>query len=423
MGVDPRASTATVIGERQTPRGGWLRTFSSLRHRNFRWFWLGMLAAFSASQMEHLARAWLVYIMTDSALALGGITAAAGLPTLVVSPLAGVITDRVDRRNLLLVTRVCVGIIILAMGLVILSGLVQFWHILVAAVLSASIFAFGGPAQQAMVPELVETQDVMNAVALNAAGMNMTRIVAPALAGALIPLIDVGGVYIIAVVCYLWVVFTLLMIPPLGPPKGSARSAVWHEMADGFRYMRGNSTALTLLTMAFGYMIFGMPFMILLPVFARDVFKVGAPGLGLFSTASGIGALVGSLGVASLGNIKQKGLLLLAVSFVVGSAQVVFANAGSFPLALGCLAISGFASSFAMALNNTLLMTKVSREMLGRVMSIYMMTFGLMPFAALPAGALAQAIGAPLTVTIGSLLLIVTFAGLAIFVPEIRRLS
>lgn len=421
--IETRTGPTEARHERQARSRGWRRTFSSLRNRNFRWFWLGMLAAFSASQMEHIARAWLVYILTNSPLALGGVTAAAGFPTLVVSPFAGVITDRVDRRNLLLLTRVLVGIVVLALALVIFSGIVQYWHILIAAVASATIFAFGMPARQAMVPELVEATDVMNAVALNSSGMNMTRIVAPALAGALIPLIEVSGVYFIAVICYVWVVFTLLKIPPAGPPKSGTRSAMWREMADGFSYIRGNSTALILLTMAFAYMMFGMPFMILLPIFAKDIFEVGAPGLGFFSTASGIGALVGSLSIASLGNFKRKGVLLIGTSLLFGLAQMAFANAGSFPLALCCLAVTGLGSSSAMALNNTLLMTNVSREMLGRVMSIYMMTFGLMPFSALPAGALAEAIGAPMTVTFGALLMIVFVTGLAVFVPKLRQLS
>jgi MFS family permease len=412
--LQPGAQTARSINFRST--------LDSLKNRNFRWLWLALLASFSAMQMQMVARGWLVYELTSSPLALGIVSFAAGVPILIISPLGGVIADRVTKRNLLVITQSATGVITMVIAVLISSEVIEFWHLAAAALLAGAVLSFDMPARQAIVPELVSSDELMNAIALNSSAMNLTRIVGPALAGVLVGIIAISGVYYLIAFCYVVVVFFLLRIQ-YSRGQTTTSGTPWGSFVEGMSFIRNNSTILALLILAFLLVIMVMPYMMLLPVFAADVYHVGAEGLGIMMGVSGIGALVGSLGVAALGNYERKGLLLLGSGTIAGASLAFFGLSQNFLLALVFLLIAGLAGAVNMAVNNTLLMSHVPGEIRGRVMSIYMMTFGMAPIATLPAGAVAEIVGVQLLITIGGSLVAAFMLIVALSRPNLRRLS
>jgi len=401
---------------------GWLRTFSSLRIRNYRWYWFSVVAGFVAMQMQMVARGWLIYEMTDSPLALGLISIAWGVPAMLIGPFGGVITDRMEKRNLIVITQVLIGLITLAVTILIVNGSIQYWHLIGAALLTGVIFAFNMPARYAIIPQLVGEKQLMNAIALSSSGTNFSRIVAPAVAGVLIGLIGIPGVYIVMTGCYIFVVGAVLKVPTIGVASRPQKTSIMEDLIEGFVYIRRNRLVLMLIVLAFASILFGWPYMILMPVFARDVLDVGPEGLGMLMSAMGCGALIGSLGVASLGGFKRKGLLMLGLALVFGVGVILFAISKSLYLSLFSLFIAGLASAGLFALNTALVQSNVTDQMRGRVMAILLMTFGLQSLGVLFISGAAEAVGAPLAVAGGGVLLVLTILVLAILVPDLRHL-
>lgn len=404
-------------------RVGIVHAFSSLKDHNYRWYWTGALGSFNAMQMQTVAQGWLVYQITDSPVALGLVTAAFGLPTLVLSLFGGVIADRVEKRKLLIVTQGSVAAIGTIIALLIATDTIAFWHLLVGALLTGAVFSFNMPGRQAMIADIVQGKDMMNAVALNSVGMNLTRIASPAIAGVLLGIIGIAGVYYLVVASYLFVVWTLLMIRVKANPAAKKSLGMRADLKEGLNAVRTSPVVFSLLFIAFVPVMVGMPYQMLMPVFAADVFQAGPTGLGMLMSATGVGALAGSLAIASMGDFKRKGLLLFGTGIVFGVALVLFAMSGSFIIAMIALLLVGAGSTGYMAVNNTLILTNTPQHLTGRVMSIYMMTFGLMPIGTLPAGALAATFGAPLTVAAGGAILASFLLIAAVFQPHIRKIS
>lgn len=410
-------------GSTAPPAQGWARPLSSLRWRDYRWFWGGTLAAFMAVQMQMVARGWLAYQLTDSALALGVVTAAFGLPQLVFGPLGGVVADRLEKRKLLIGTQLLIAGSSLAIALLITLGLIQFWHLVINAVVIGTAFAFNMPSRQAIIPELVGEREVMNAVALGSVGMNISRVFAPALAGMLIPFVGLDGVYYLVTLAAVVAGATLFMINESPPIRRSSPLSLGADILEGLNYLRRHRSLLGLAAMALALVFFGMPYMMFMPVFARDILKVGPSGLGWLMTMIGVGGVVGSLLVAFLGDFKAKGLVQLGFALLSGVAVILFALSRSFPLSLALVGVTGAGLIGYLSLNNTLLMTQASPEFRGRVMSIIAITWGMQPLAALPAGAIAEVLGAPFMVGAGGALLILFVLGIALFSPSQRRLQ
>jgi len=415
-----------ITGESvSSPRSSKIRmeAFSALRNRNFRWYWIGMLASFNAMQMQMVARGWLVYTMTDSSFALGLVTAGFGISMFIFSLYGGAVADRVEKRNLMVITRGGMGAVSLIITILITLGRIELWHLIISSLVSGAFMAFYMPGRQAFVVELVGKDSLLNAIALNSIALNICRIASPALAGILIKLIGLTGVYWVITISSLLVVLTLLMIPPGRVDKTETRAPVLKDIVEGLKHVLHNKIILLLLLIGFIPILTAMPYQLLMPVFAKNVFKAGETGLGLLMSAVGVGALSGSTLIASLGNIERKGLVTIFSGFIFGVFLILFALSPSLLPALVFLFIAGIGSSMYMTLNNTLVMTNIPEELIGRVMSIYMMTFGLMPLATLPAGALADIIGAPYTVAGGASILVVFILFISIFTPQIRNLK
>jgi len=402
---------------------GWRKTFSSLQIRDYRWYWTSSVSGFLGFQMQMVARGWLIYDMTESPLLLGIVTAAWALPTLIIGPFGGVIADRVEKRNLIVLNQTVTVIITLAMTILIVTGAIQVWHLLVASILAGVVFSFNMPARQAIVPELVGEERLMNAIALNSSGMNAVKIVGPALAGILVGLIGIPGVYMIVAGCYAGAVLAMLKVPRTGRTVRKEKTSVMSEILYGFRYVRHNSAVRVLLALEVVVNFLGWPYMMLMPVFARDIFGRGASGLGLLMSATGIGALLGSLGLAYMSDFKHRGLLLLGLFFVFGVGLILFSNCETFNLALFFLLIVGGVGTASFALNNTLIQSNITHEVRGRVMSIYMMTWTAEALGVLPLGALAEAKGVPFAVSLDGALLAILAVVIVATSSQLRKLE
>jgi MFS family permease len=405
-----------------TPPGGWLRTFASLRISNYRWLWISMTASFISMNMQTIARGWLVAEMTDSPLALGLVSSAFGAPLLIFSLFGGVIADRVKKKNLIIISQTGSLFIALIIAILIQMDVIAIWHLVTASLLMGVVFSFNMPAQQAIIPELVGEDSLMNAIALNSAMMNLCRIAAPSLAGFLVGIIGVAGVYWIVTGCYIVAISGPFMIRTSTTMAVRPAAPMRQDLVEGLRYVRHNPEILTLLAMAVIPVLFAMPYQMLMPIFARDVLDVGASGYGLLMSMAGAGALAGSLGIASLGNFQRKGLLLLGFGLIFGVSLVFFSISRSFPLSLVILLAVGVGSTGYMALNNTLIQLSTPHEVRGRVMSLFMMTFGLMPIGTLPAGAIAEVVGVAPVVGVGGAIVFVTMVIVALTQPRVRRI-
>ena len=394
--------------------------FLSLSSRDFRIYWIGMLFAFVGMQVGQVARQWLVYELTGSSTYLGIIGAATGMPMLFFGLVGGVVADRVVKRNLLIVTQAATGVLAFFVAFLITANWIQAWHVLVVAVLTGMIFSFNAPGRQAIVTELVPEDQLMNAVALNTAGMNLTRIIAPTVAGLLVVSIGLAGTYFVYALQYIIAIAFLLMLPAALAFRARMRSPV-EDAREGLSYLRDNKIILVLMLLAVAPVIFTMPYMVLLPVVA-DNMGVGVQGMGLMMTASGAGALLGSLAVAYLGDFRHKGLLSLWAALLFGLALVLFAQAPTFSLALVALLFVGAGSTGFMAINNTLVLAITPEEMRGRIMGLYMVTWGLMPIGSLPAGILADFMGVSMVITLGGAILAGLAVATMVLAPSIRRL-
>jgi len=423
-----------------------ITTFYSLRTRNYLWFWLSLLASFAGLQINVIARGWLVWELTGSAFYVGIVSFAFGIPLLLFSLLGGAIADRVPKRGLLQVSQAFQAVIALLIAILVTMGMIAFWHLVAAAACTGLAFCFDGPARQAMIPELVGRRALLNAIALNSSGMNLTRVLGPTLGGVLLVVIGSAGVFFIVVGCYVAAFSALSMLSPTKmvkePPmveelgfvplratsSGQSRSltlarSVGADVAEGLRYIRRSPLLLSLLALTFVPIAFGLPHQVLLPVFADEVLDVGEFGYGMLMAATGVGALVASLGIASLGDYRRKGMLLLVLALAFGITLVGFGLSESYAISLVMLVAVGFGSTGYMTLNATLIQMNVSPGMLGRVMSIYMLTIALMPMGAMPLGALGDVIGVGTAVAGGGVIVFFFALAMLFLRPNLRRLE
>ena len=382
-----------------------------------------MMFSFVGMQMGQVARQWLVYELTGSSTYLGIVGAVTSFPMLFFSMVGGVVADRVVKRNLLIITQTSTGLLAFLIAFLLTLGLVQPWHIIAVAFLSGLIFSFNAPGRQSMIPELVPPEQLMNAIALNSAGMNFTRIIAPTIAGILVGVIGLAGTYYVYASQYVLTVGLLLLLPASVAFRSNMGS-MQEDAVEGMRYVLGNKVVMGLLLLGAVPIIFAWPYQTLLPVFVKDVLHAGPETLGLMMGAVGVGAVIGSLGVASLGNeFRRKGLLMLLSVLLFGVGTVLFAQSRYLPLSLAMLVLLGAGSMTFMAANQTIIQMTVPDDVRGRVMGLYMMTWGLMPLGSLPAGVMADVIGAPAVVTIGGGVTVIVALAALLFAPALRRLE
>lgn len=398
--------------------------FRSFEFRDFRWLWLGTFMSFLAMMMQQIARGWLVLRLTDdSPLALSLVIMAFALPLTFVSLLGGVLADRFSRRLIIMGSLGGNGVLTTLLATLDLTGVVSLWHLIVIGFANGTLAAFNMPSRQSLISDIVPERELMNAISLSSSGMNLTRILGPSLAGVLIVFMGTAGVfYLISFIYALSVVFTA-MIRGGRRPAGLPVKSVAADIRAGFRYALGDSTLLGLVIMGFVPALFGFSYMALLPAWAREVLDVQSDGLGLLMTVMGGGSLAGSLVLASIQDLGRRGLLLFVISLAWGICLFIFSQTGTYTTALPFLFLVGFTSATFMSLNMTLMQTYSSAEMRGRIVSMAMMTFGVMPLSAVPFGAIAERAGTPDSLGLSGLLLCF-FTSIFFFVyPKMRKIS
>ena len=370
--------------------------------------------------MGATAQGWLVLGLTDSAAALGLASAAGTAPTLFLSLLAGVLADRLDRRRILVGAQIAGAAVAVVLAVLTMTGSVEYWHVVVLAVLAGSATALAMPTFQAIVSTLVPAGAIGNAVALNAAQFNLSRVLGPVAAGAAITAGGLAVAFWANAVALLAVAVVLARLPfRAASTLDRVEASMWSNLLDGLRYVQGSRTVAVLLVLAAVPGVFMLNYLALLPVYARDILGIGAGGLGLLTAAIGIGALAGAIAVAVLRPGGGSGRLLLLGLAVASAALVTFALSDVVVVSLVALAVLGASQVAYYATTNTLLQVLVPGRLRGRVMSLYILTsWGAIPLGSVLAGAVAERFGAPLALAGGGVITLVV-AGLvaAAYVP------
>lgn len=375
--------------------------FSALEVADYRWLWAGGLASQFAMNMQIVARGWLVYSLTSSALALAWVTLSFMLPQALFALWGGVVADRLSKRRIIVIAQSCNCVLTFLMAAVILSGRVEIWHFLVTGFANGTILALSMPARQAYIPELLSERLIITGMALNTTSWNLARILGPALAGLMIAVLadgersafGTGIVYCAIAVLYGLAALTTLGVRAPGLPRRRVTSSPLQDALDGLRYVRAHPPVLGLILLSVVPFLFGMPLNTLLPAFNEQVLKGGPEDLGLLISCMGGGAILGSLLLAALGNLRQRANWVIASALAWGVLTACFGAAGHVLMASAVVALIGLVSAWNMALNRGLLQTEVTPAMRGRIMSIDMMSHGLMPLGVLPISLIADRFG------------------------------
>lgn len=400
-----------------------ISTFESLRYKNFRLFWTGQLISLIGTWMQNVAQGWLVLELTNSSFLLGLVSAIGSLPVLFLSVFAGVVADRVRKRNIIIITQTALMILAFLLAIFTSAGVVKLWHILVIVTLFGVANAFDMPARQSFVVELIGKGSLMNAIALNSSIFNGARIIGPAIAGVLVSSIGVAGCFFINAISFIPVIIGLSLINGEFRVNFSNEDSVLESLKTGFRYLKKSPNIFSIIIMVAVNSIFGMPYTMLMPVFARDIFKIGAEGLGFLMSATGIGALIGALFVASLGGYKHKGKLLFVGILGFSIFLILFTITRNSLVAMWMLIFTGFCMLMFTATANTLVQSYTQDDMRGRVMSFYATFFvGMAPLGNLQAGVISKFWGAPIAIFLGAVINIIVAIIILVKLPQIKNL-
>ncbi len=398
----PLFSSKDVIGLSVPQR---LRiAFKALRHRNLRLFFTGQGISLVGTWMQQVAMSWLVYRMTDSPLLLGAISFGSQFPSFIMAPFAGALADRWDRYRMVALAQVLAMVQAVLLAVIVITGFVEVWHLFVLAVMAGLINGVDVPARQSLLVELVEgREDLPNAIALNSSLFNAARLVGPALGGLLIGLAGEGPVFVINAVSYVAVIGALAAIKVPVRSRPATGSFLAH-VREGFSYAYRVEPTRDLLIVLAVVALVGIPYVVLLPVFARDVLGGGASTLGLLTSCAGLGSLVGALTLASRRSIRRLGRLIAVSAGVFGVSLIGFALSQQLVLSCVFIVVTGFAVMLTTASINTVLQTLVPDDLRGRVMALYTMAFvGMTPIGGLVGGAIAARVGAPVAVVAGGI--------------------
>lgn len=413
-----KASAETYSGGRRV-----LQALSALRYRNYRLYWLGQLSSVLAQNMEGVAQGWLVLELTNSPLLLGLTGFAFAAPTIALTLLGGVIADRADRRRIMIASQTLSALTFLLLGILVMAEKAALWHVITVAVISGCVRAFDRPSRMALLPQMVPKEEIPNAVAVGGTIWQLNRLVGPAFAGVLIYMIGIGPTYLFCFGASLAAVLLWLGIRLTAASVTAASGGVMQHMAEGLNFIRANEVFLVFIALIFFNSVFGMSYLILMPVFARNVLDVGSQGFGFLQSAGGAGALVGVLAVAWFSHCRGKGKQALFGAAGFGVLLMLFAFSRSYPFSLFLSFALGIASQFYMTTISTVLQVNLPNELRGRVMGIYGLVWELMPVGGMIAGGVAEYGGAPIAVGIGGFMVSAMALATAVFYPSIRRLE
>jgi MFS family permease len=392
----------------------------ALRHRNFQLFFGGQLISLTGTWMQSVAQSWLVYRLTGSAILLGLVGFSSQIPVFLLAPVGGATADRRNRHRILIATQSTAMLLAFILAGLTLTHRVQVFHVFIFAALGGLVNAFDIPARQAFVVDMVGKEDLVNAIALNSSMVNGARIVGPAIAGVLVASIGEGWCFFVNGVSYVAVIGGLLLMKVVAVKRGARAASALADIAEGFRFVGKSAPVRALMLMLGLVSLTGMPYAVLMPVFADSVLHRGASGLGILMGASGVGAFLGAFSLAVRRGWRGLGTWVAYSSVGFGLSLIAFSFSRSFWLSALLLLPVGFSMMVEMASSNTLLQVMVPDRLRGRVMAVYSMMFmGMAPFGALLAGTLAGRWGAPRTVAAGGAVCVV---GAVIFRWRLPRL-
>lgn len=408
--------------ERSSEQFGWKLLLRALNYKNYRLFFGGQSISLVGMWMQSIAMSWLVYRLTNSPILLGIIGFVNQIPSFILSPIAGVYADRWSRRSMLIGTQSLLMLQSLTLAWLVISGAVAVWHLVSLALFSGIINAFDAPARQSFVVDMIEHKnDVGNAIALNSAIFNGSRLIGPPLAGLIITATGEGICFLINGLSYIAIIFAL-MVMHINPRKLAVQNTrIFQELKDGFTYVYNHSPIRSLLILVALVSLVGMPYVVLMPIFAKEILGGGPSTLGFLMASSGVGALAGAFFLAARRDFNGPGRLIPVAAILFGAGLVAFSFSRFYVYSFALMLLTGFGLMVQMALSNTSLQTTVDDDKRGRVMSFYTMAFmGMAPFGSLLAGALAHRIGAPHTLLLGGL---VCVAGALIYARKISTVE
>ncbi len=404
---------------------GFKQSLRALNSRNYRLFFAGQGISLIGTWLTRLATSWLVYRLTNSPFLLGLVGFAGQIPSFLLSPLAGVLVDRWNRHRLLVITQILSMLQSLALAVLALAGIIEVWHIILLSIFQGLINAFDIPARQSFVVQMVEKkEDLPNAIALNSAIFNSARLLGPSLGGILIATVGEGICFLIDGISYLAVIASLLAMIISKPGAISKVRPLMEELKEGIAYALNFPPIRSILFLLGLISLAGIPYTVLMPVFAKDVLRGGPHTLGYLMAASGAGALAGAIYLATRKSVQGLGRLIAWSSGIFGVGLVIFSFSEVLWLSLLFMMITGFGMIAEMASSNTVLQTLVEDDKRGRVMSFYSMAFmGMVPIGSLLAGSLASKIGAPYTVTIGGICCVIGSVWFVRKLPYLREIA
>ena len=397
---------------------------SSMRYGQFRYYWLALLAGVTGHQMLlQFTLGWLIYRMTGEPRYIAYLGVAIAIPALALNLIGGVLADRWEPKYLVAAAQSVSATVVVVLAILVLNGDVKTWHILAAGVIIGAVQAFDAPSRSSISPRLVRTEHIVNAVAMDSIVWNVVRVLAPALAGIIIAWRDIPtSMFISAASFYLLAaVLTILRLRPRPPAKGRFAP----QVAESLRYVRQRPVFFNVMLLTCCNSLFGMSYVFLMPVFAKDVLDVGAEKIGLLLGASGVGAIIGTWYVGNLKDGAPKGKFILAGAALYGLTQILFAMAawqGSYTASMAMLVLVGASNSLYLVGGLSTIQQLVPEQLRGRVMGLYGITWSLAPLGMTQGGMIAQYIGAPWAVALGAMVMIVVSGLMYVLSPDLRNI-
>ena len=415
------AEVKTEFALPASPRSRVATAVRALRHRNFQLFFAGQLISLVGTWMQIVAQSWLVYRITGSTLLLGTVGFASQIPVFLVAPIGGIVADRVNRHRVVIATQTSSMILAFILAFLTLTNRIQVWEIVVLAAGLGVVNAFDIPARQAFLIDMVGREDLMNAIALNSSMFNGARILGPAIAGILVAWVGEGWCFFVNAVSYIAVIVGLLLMRIVHPANLSREGSPIENLLEGFRFVRDAAPIRVILLLLGLVSLVGMPYSVLMPVFAHQILHGGARELGILMGATGVGALLGALSLATRVGVRGLGRVIAICAGGFGVSLILFSFSRIFWLSVVLLVPVGFTMMVQMASSNTLVQSMSPDQLRGRVIAVYSMMFmGMAPFGAFFAGAVAHHIGAPWTVAVGGIACIAGAITFGMHLPNIR---
>ena len=405
-----------------TAVGSRVQAFGALRHRNFRLYWLAGLGQAMALGMQFLILGWLVLQLTGSASQLGLVIFLYGIPNLAMLMFGGILADLVDRRRMLVYTQLLVTLLILAVAVLTLTPLVSIWHIYGVAVILGVIQGINMPSRMAIIPDLVDHEDILNATSLNMAVFNTGRIIGPSIAGGIIDSVGLGHALFINAALYGFGVVFLALMTGVASRSVPRTGNIFLGMWEGFKYTAATPIAFTLVGLSFAFGFFGASYIQVMPAFAKEVLRSNASGAGWLISASGLGSLVGSMYMASIGDTRHKSALLIGTISLFGVMLFLFALSPIFVVSLIILFLAGVGFMGFIAMGTTVLQLTTPAEMRGRMMSQWLIGAATQYIGAFPISLAADYFGWPIAIGGSALMMLAVVFWLAIYRPTLRKL-